>query len=78
MFNKISVIGLGYIGLPTAALFASRRKMVIGIDVNQETINTVNRGEVHIVEPALDIIVGICCIRGIFESNFTPEAAEAF
>ena len=54
---NISVIGLGYIGLPTAAVLASRGHQVIGVDVNEETINTINKGEVHIVEPDLDIVV---------------------
>ena len=53
-FETISVIGLGYIGLPTAAMFASRKKKVIGIDVNQHAVDTINRGEIHIVEPDLD------------------------
>ena len=52
-FKRISVIGLGYIGLPTAAMFASRKVEVVGIDVNQKTVDTINRGEVHIVEPDL-------------------------
>ncbi|MDU5713849.1 MAG: UDP-N-acetyl-D-mannosamine dehydrogenase [Citrobacter freundii] len=51
-FTTISVIGLGYIGLPTAAAFASRQKHVIGVDVNQHAVDTINRGEIHIVEPA--------------------------
>lgn len=49
--GKICVVGLGYIGLPTAAVFASRKIQVIGIDVNQNAIDTINRGEIHIVEP---------------------------
>ena len=56
-FQTISVIGLGYIGLPTAAMFASRRRKVIGVDVNPRTVETVNRGQIHIVEPELDMIV---------------------
>ena len=54
---KISVIGLGYIGLPTAAVLASRRIEVVGIDINQYVVETINRGEIHIVEPELDILV---------------------
>ncbi|EKL7482906.1 MAG: UDP-N-acetyl-D-mannosamine dehydrogenase, partial [Escherichia coli] len=52
-FATISVIGLGYIGLPTAAAFASRQKQVIGVDINQHAVDTINRGEIHIVEPDL-------------------------
>ena len=54
-FATISVIGLGYIGLPTAAVFASRKKQVIGVDVNQNAVDIINRGQIHIVEPDLDI-----------------------
>jgi len=56
-FETISVIGLGYIGLPTAAIFASRKVRVVGVDVNPHTVETINRGEAHIVEPDLDIAV---------------------
>ena len=56
-FKRISVIGLGYIGLPTAAMFASRKVEVVGVDVNQQAVDTINKGEVHIVEPDLDIVV---------------------
>ncbi|WP_337589075.1 NAD(P)-binding domain-containing protein, partial [Pseudomonas aeruginosa] len=58
-FQTISVIGLGYIGLPTAAVFASRQKKVIGVDVNQAAVDTINRGEIHIVEPDLDMCSGL-------------------
>ena len=55
--KKISIIGLGYIGLPTAALLANRGYQVDGVDVVQSTVDTINRGEIHIVEPELDIFV---------------------
>ena len=58
-FKTISVIGLGYIGLPTAAMFASRKKKVIGVDVNQHAVDTINRGKIHIVEPDLDVLVPV-------------------
>ncbi|MEB0089525.1 3-hydroxyacyl-CoA dehydrogenase NAD-binding domain-containing protein, partial [Pseudomonas sp. RTI1] len=56
-FSTISVIGLGYIGLPTAAVFASRKLKVLGVDVNQYAVDTINRGQIHIVEPDLDMVV---------------------
>ena len=56
-FTTISVIGLGYIGLPTAAAFASRQKQVVGVDINTRAVETINRGEIHIVEPDLDRVV---------------------
>ena len=77
-FETISVIGLGYIGLPTAAMFASRRKKVIGVDVNQHAVDTINRGEIHIVEPDLDIIVRSAVTAGYLKAVATPEPADAF
>lgn len=56
-YKKISVIGLGYIGLPTAALLASKGYIVNGMDVNKKAVETINRGEIHIVEPDLDAYV---------------------
>ncbi len=49
-FNTISIIGLGYIGLPTAAVFASRKVKVIGVDVNPHAVDTINRGEKMFVD----------------------------
>lgn len=77
-FNKISVVGLGYIGLPTAAVFASRGIEVIGVDVNQKAVDTINRGEIHIVEPDLDIVVKSVVSMGKLRATTKPEAAEAF
>ena len=77
-FETISVIGLGYIGLPTAAMFASRKKKVIGVDVNQHAVDTINRGEIHIVEPDLDMIVHAAVNEGYLKATLTPEPADAF
>ena len=77
-FKKISVIGLGYIGLPTAALFASRRIEVVGVDVNDAVVNTINRGEIHIVEPDLDMVVHATVREGYLRATTTPEPADAF
>jgi len=77
-FNTISVIGLGYIGLPTAAVFASRKKTVIGVDVNEKAVNTINRGEIHIVEPELDIVVRAAVKDGYLTATTTPQPADAF
>jgi nucleotide sugar dehydrogenase len=77
-FEKISVVGLGYIGLPTAAAFASRKIKVIGVDVNQQTVDTINRGEIHIVEPELDMIVHEAVTEGYLKATLTPEPADAF
>ena len=56
-FKKISVIGLGYIGLPTASVIASKGKRVIGIDISKDIVETINDGNIHIIEPKLDKIV---------------------
>ncbi|MEY8198204.1 MAG: UDP-N-acetyl-D-mannosamine dehydrogenase [Colwellia sp.] len=77
-FNTVSVVGLGYIGLPTAAMFASRKKKVIGVDINEGTVNTINRGEIHIVEPELDILVQSAVNQGYLKATTTPEPADAF
>lgn len=77
-FKRISVVGLGYIGLPTAAVFASRGIEVIGVDVNQKAVDTINRGEIHIVEPDLDIVVKSVVSMGKLRATTTPEPAEAF
>lgn len=77
-FNTLSVIGLGYIGLPTAAIFASRGKQVIGVDVNPQAVATINRGEIHIVEPDLDHVVRTAVQQGNFSARTTPIAADAF
>ena len=77
-FTQISVIGLGYIGLPTAAMFASRKVRVIGVDVNQHAVDTINRGEIHIVEPDLDIAVQSAVKEGYLKASTSPQPADAF
>ena len=77
-FKKISVIGLGYIGLPTAAMFASRGANVIGVDVSPEVVQTINRGEIHIVEPNLKELVHDCVLQNKLKATCVPEAADAF
>lgn len=77
-FKRISVIGLGYIGLPTAAMFASRKVEVIGVDVDQAAVDTINRGGIHIVEPDLDMVVHAAVHEGYLRATTKPEPAEAF
>lgn len=77
-FKRISVIGLGYIGLPTAAIFASRKIEVVGVEVNQQTVDTINQGEVHIVEPDLDMVVRAVVREGYLRATTVPEPAQAF
>ncbi|WP_263054512.1 UDP-N-acetyl-D-mannosamine dehydrogenase [[Curtobacterium] plantarum] len=77
-FETISVIGLGYIGLPTAAVFASKGKKVVGVDINARAVETINRGAIHIVEPDLDQVVHAAVTRGDLRATTLPEAADAF
>ncbi len=77
-FSSLSVIGLGYIGLPTAAVFASRKIKVVGVDVNQKAVDTINQGKIHIVEPDLDIAVHAAVTEGYLKATTVPEAADAF
>jgi len=77
-FNTISVVGLGYIGLPTAAVLASRELKVIGLDVNQQTVDIINRGEIHIVEPDLDRVVHAAVKEGFLIATTKPQPADAF
>jgi UDP-N-acetyl-D-mannosaminuronic acid dehydrogenase len=76
--KTISVIGLGYIGLPTAAVFASRKIRVIGVDTNQKTVDTINQGKIHIVEPDLDMVVHATVTEGYLRATTKPEPADAF
>ena len=76
--KSVSVIGLGYIGLPTAAMFASRKVQVIGVDINREAVDIINQGRIHIVEPDLDIIVHAAVTEGYLRATTTPEPADAF
>ena len=75
---KVSIIGLGYIGLPTAAILASRKVEVVGVDVSQHAVDTINRGEIHFVEPELDILVRAAVQTGHFRATQKPEKADAF
>lgn len=77
-FDTISVIGLGYIGLPTAAAFASAKKKVIGIDINQHAVDTINQGKIHIVEPDLDLAVKAAVDGGFLRASTQPQPADAF
>ena len=76
--KKVSVVGLGYIGLPTAAMFASRKIEVVGVDVNPKTVETINRGEIHIIEPDLDMVVSAAVSQGYLRATLDPEPADAF
>ncbi|MCV3480625.1 UDP-N-acetyl-D-mannosamine dehydrogenase [Campylobacter sp. CNRCH_2014_0184h] len=71
-------MGLGYIGLPTAAVFASRKVKVLGVDINQQAVDTINQGKIHIVEPELDILVHAVVKDGYLKAATLPDEADAF
>ena len=75
---KVVMMGLGYIGLPTAALIASRGIKVQGIDVNQSVVDTINDGKIHIVEPALDGLVKHVVEKGLLKASTTVETADVY
>ena len=75
---EVVMIGLGYIGLPTAALIASNNVRVHGVDINPKVVETINRGEVHIVEPALDIAVASAVKNGYLKAAITPVEANTY
>ncbi len=77
-FNKICVLGLGYIGLPTASTFATSGVKVIGVDVNQKVVNRLQNGEVHIYEPGLRTLVQAAVQSGNLVIADHPEEADAF
>lgn len=77
-FNKICVLGLGYIGLPTAATFAADNLKVVGVDVNPRIIETLQRGQVHIHEPGLRTVVEAALKSGNLSVSQEPEEADAF
>ncbi|MDP9835405.1 UDP-N-acetyl-D-mannosaminuronic acid dehydrogenase [Neorhizobium huautlense] len=76
--KTVSVIGMGYIGLPTCAIFASRGFKVVGVDVNEAVVEKVNRGEIHIVEPDLDGLIQKVVAQGALQAFSTPQPADAY
>ena len=67
---RVIVLGLGYIGLPTASLLATKGMDVLGIDVRKDIVDTINAGEIHITEPDLDILVKVLNkTHGVFQRN---------
>ena len=77
-YNTISVIGLGYIGLPTAAVIAGNNINVVGVDVNQHAVDTINQGKIHIVEPGLEELVKSSVEKGYLKAYTAPQKADAF
>jgi len=76
--QKIVVMGLGYIGLPTASMLATKGHQVLGVDINETTVATINSGNIHIVEPDLDILVRSAVHSGNFRASLVPAEADVF
>lgn len=76
--SEVVVIGLGYIGLPTAALIASNRIKVYGVDINPRIVEIINRGEIHIVEPELDEVVKEVVYEGYLSAHLEVKEASVY
>jgi len=77
-FTKVTMIGLGYIGLPTAALLAKHKVKVHGVDINQRVVDTINRGEIHIVEPALHDYVKSAVEKDYLKADTKPVESDVY
>jgi len=78
IFNKLCVLGLGYIGLPTASTFATHGIQVVGVDVNQRVVDVLQNGEIHIHEPGLRTLAQAAFRSGNLQISASPEEADAF
>ena len=78
MKPEVVMIGLGYIGLPTAALIASNKVFVYGVDINSDVVETINRGEIHIVEPELDSAVANAVKNGFLKAGLKAKEANTY
>lgn len=74
----VCVLGLGYIGLPTASLLGTRGRRVHGVDISPRVVETINRGEIHIVEPDLDVMVRGAVAAGQLTAAHEPVEADVF
>ncbi len=77
-YKNISMFGLGYIGLPTAAILASNHVNVIGVDISENAVKTINEGRIHIVEPGLEEMVHKAVKAGSLRATLVAEEADAF
>ncbi len=77
-FNSVCMIGLGYIGLPTAAVFAKHGIKIKGVDINQHAVDTINQGKIHIEEPGLEALVKSAVDADLVTAYTTPQKADAF
>src|SRR5690606_24622102 len=75
---QVVTIGLGYIGLPTSTLIAQNRIPVLGVDINEHVVETINAGKVHIVEPELDKAVAEAVSNGYLKAGTKPVEADTY
>jgi len=75
---NVNMIGLGYIGLPTAAVMAGRGLNVTGVDINQAACDIINQGKIHIVEPGLEALVSEVVASGHLKAVTAPTEADVF
>lgn len=78
MNPEVVIIGLGYIGLPTSALIASHGTNVLGVDINKNVVDNINKGKIHIVEPDLNQIVTKVVSKGFFKASTKPTSADVY
>lgn len=76
--KSVVTIGLGYIGLPTSALIASNGIPVFGVDINQNVVDTINKGKIHIVEPELDRIVKMAVEKGLLKAGLKSIESDVY
>jgi UDP-N-acetyl-D-mannosaminuronic acid dehydrogenase len=77
-FRKLCVLGLGYIGLPTASTFATHGLQVVGVDINQQIVSCLKAGDLHIYEPGLRTLVQAALLSGNLVIELSPQPADAF
>lgn len=75
---KICIMGQGYIGLPTAALFTRNHCEVVGVDINEKIVENLNKGIIHIEEPGISDIIRNAVNNKVYKASLTPEKADAF
>ena len=75
---KICIMGQGYIGLPTAALFTRHHCEVVGVDINEKIVENLNKGIIHIEEPGISDIIKNAVDHKVYKASLTPEKADAF
>ncbi|WP_018693922.1 UDP-N-acetyl-D-mannosamine dehydrogenase [Algicola sagamiensis] len=78
LFNSVSIVGLGYIGLPTAAVIASHKVQVAGVDINPSVTDLINQGKIHIVEPDLEQLVKSVVQEGYLSASTEAHSADVF